>query len=777
MALQPLSPIEQLPDELLLDIFAYLDAASLAQAAATSSRIRDVALRDVLWTPFILHAFRLLSPPVRAAHVQPLESALPLWHPDFGLQADITHPPSWPTSDEFVRPESPISATTQEAETHQDQLDLSLFDGATSRYEVYIRFVRPSEPLLGWWASDLPFYGMVVRIILDLHFHSDGNGDTVAHGGEGLSYASATSNAVPSTNYVTRCSPSLVCQRIYPINRLQGLDSDMERWSDVTSFPMPSNPFVVSQGTSLRRSLAPIRNDLCEPGLRTENLWHLSWDDIQRGGVMPPDPTSASRSSSSANNVACASDGFHAHISSQSWLHSLKPHDDADRSSSSTIGGGHFNDDDADREEFFENEAEEIDQVLGAEDDPRNVNVRSLMVGPHRHTARSLEHRIDPLSSAVTMRANDDRDNGIVQVSMTPWQPYVHANERNAAFRQPPSFVVPLPPTLFPPPALLPAIRSPPWSRLNRVQIGISNIWETMSAQSRWLIQGEGTLIDSLAMTPAPPYRPWPIQAHTLEAEPRFFPIFNPQRASLMEKPKIKLRALEQEAATPASLASFGPEIRRNTSVSTSPAPIMFEHVKPPPQHDPAHVEFDWDAVEGLYSMTYGPHGIELLYIRARKLTSLDFEPDDRLPAWPAEPLLSSDDMYGHRGINRRSAARIGARVLEAVKVLGDPNIPRGQITWRAFIDDPGRSAVPWRPPPDGFRKHTPWPLRPALGNSSQEERSPGLILPAHGRVAGEGFVGPGWATALACVSSIDEIQVWWLPMFKISIAKKLIGV
>jgi len=198
--------------------------------------------------------------------------------------------------------------------------------------------------------------------------------------------------------------------------------------------------------------------------------------------------------------------------------------------------------------------------------------------------------------------------------------------------------------------------------------------------------------------------------------------------------------------------------------------------VAPPPEHDPAHVDFDWDAIEGLYSMTYGPHGIELLYVRARELTSLDFEPDDRLPAWPAEPLLSSDDMYEHTRISRRSAARIGARVLEGIKVLGDPNIPRGQVTWRAFIDDPGRSAVPWRPPPDGFRKHTPWPLRPPTAVSSQDERSPGLVLPAHGRVAGEGFVGPGWATALACVSSIDEIQIWWQPMYKISIAKKLVS-
>lgn len=81
LAADPSSPaaIEQLPNEVLLDILRYLDAASLARAAATSSRVRLVALQDVLWKPFISNAIHSLSPPVNGANIHPLESSLPLW--------------------------------------------------------------------------------------------------------------------------------------------------------------------------------------------------------------------------------------------------------------------------------------------------------------------------------------------------------------------------------------------------------------------------------------------------------------------------------------------------------------------------------------------------------------------------------------------------------------------------------------------------------------------------------------------------------------------------
>lgn len=787
-----LSAMEQLPHEVLLDIFAYLDAASLAQLSVTSSRIRQVALQDTLWKPFIDHAVKSLSPPVRGANIHPLESALPLWHPDFGLQADVIHPPSWPTLNEYVQQEAAEVPCRAEREP---ELELDLFQGAASLYQVYASFIRTAEPLLGWWASDVPFYGMVIRIVLDMHFNFEADEATTSTTIEASSGSSAPHRS--SSAGGTRRSPSIVCQRVYPTNRLQGLDGDMERWSQVAGFPMPSSSAVIGQGTILRRSLTQIRTDLCEPGIRTETLWHYSWHDAQRGGVLPAGfaaDASASSSSLDADHKTRGTGEIRAHISSQSWLRSLDPQDGPARPFRLARGGIPLETtDDEDDENMFEDEAEEIDRVLRRaaqapaffnfgfdleEDDPARTNLRQLMVGPHRHMVGNIEHRVYPLSGAVSTRSDDARGDGSVHVSSNDWQPYVDANQRNAAFAQPPSIVMPLPPTIFPPPALLSAIRSPPWTRLEKVQIGVSNIWETMSADRRWLIEGERLVINSLTMTPPPPYRPWPIQAHALESGPRFFPICNPSRTSELPKPVIRHSRTTAASTTPASLASFPSEtLGVASTASTSTEQVLYQHIAPPPQHDPAHVDFDWNAVEGLYSMTYGPHGIELLYIRARELTSLDFDPDDRLPAWPAEPLLSSDDMYEQTRINRRSAARVGARVLEAVKVLGDPNIPRGQITWRAFIDDPGRSGVPWRPPPDGFRRHTPWPLRPSQAVSGADERSPGLVLPAHGRVAGEGFVAPGWATALACISSIDEIQIWWQPMYKISIAKKLIGV
>ncbi|KAJ1603495.1 hypothetical protein NDA14_007182 [Ustilago hordei] len=798
-----LSAIEQLPHEVLLDIFFYLDAASLAQTAATSTRIRQVALLDVLWKQFVHHAIHSLSPPVQGPHIHPLESSLPLWHPDFGLQADVIHPPAWPTRNEYIEEADDEVAAWMLSAKPLGELDLDYFDGASSLYQVYIHFVRPCEPLLGWWASDVPFFGMAVRIILDMHFayydeeRTEASSQKTTSGG--LATAEAMSHQASSgSTGIKRKSPSIVCQRVYPTNRLQGLDSDMERWSQVTGFPMPSNAAIIGQGTILRRSLTQIRTDLCEPGIRTENLWHFSWRDAQLGTAAPKNPASSSASADLTSDLSkmAAGTDLRAHILSQSWLRSLNPHNRSGRLSLGNNGGDVDMDDDGSEHgeelDLDENEAEEIDRVLRRaaeapaffnfgfnleEDDAAHTNLRRLILGPHRHIVGNLQHRIHPLSGAVSTRSDEVQEDDRVQVSLSPHQPYIGAEQRNEAFRSPPSIIMPLPPTIFPPPALLPAVRSPPWSRLGQKQIGRSNIFATVRSEDGLLLEGKHLTIDSLTMTPSPPYRPWPIEAHALESGPRFFPIRNPDRSSLLSKPALKQPASEASSTILPSLSSFGPGISTSATASTSTDPVIYQHIAPPAYYDPAHPDFDWDAIEGLYSMTYGPHGIELLYIRARQLTSLDFEPDERVLAWPAEPLLSSDDMYEQTRISRRSAARVGARVLEAVKVLGDPNIPRGQVTWRAFIDDPGRSAVPWRPPPMGYRKHTPWPLRPPEAISNQDERSPGLVLPAHGRVAGEGFAGPGWATALACISSIDEIQIWWQPMYKISMAKKLIGV
>ncbi len=255
------SAIERLPNEVLIDIFSYLDAAALAHVAATCSLIRQVALHDGLWKPFVERAIHTLSPPVRGPAIHPLESTLPLWHPDYGMQADTIHPPSWPIAAEFVR--QPAGANGTGDTDDQAQLDLSLFKGAASLHEVYVRFIRPTESLLGWWASDLPSYGMVVRVVLDMHFtftdyHAVGHRAAAARS-EAIQIDAESPRGPPR-----RQSPSIVCQRIYPTNRLQGLDSDMARWSDVVGFPMPSSSAVIGQGTILRRSLTQIRTDLCE---------------------------------------------------------------------------------------------------------------------------------------------------------------------------------------------------------------------------------------------------------------------------------------------------------------------------------------------------------------------------------------------------------------------------------------------------------------------------------------------------------------------------------
>lgn len=705
----------QLPHEILLDIFAYLDPTSLARLSVTCSRIRKVVLQDALWKPFIMNALQHLSPPVRGPNIHPLKTALPMWDPAFGLQADVSHPPSWPKLDEYVQPHSAADASHNEHEPYW-----GLFPGATSLYQIYVGFIRTAEPLLGWWASNVSYFGMVIRIVIDMHFSYD------------------VEEASPAVKFSStkRRSPSIVCQRVYLTNRLRGLDSDMQRWSEVAGFPMPSNSSVTDQGTVLCRSSTQVRNDLCEPGIRTEDLWHFSWDDARCHGLVPAgiaQAYTANQDLSFWNQFARqVKRGYiQAHISSESWVRSIDPQEGSAPDFQMTSDG-----------------------ILVLDDDPEED------------------------SSAAFKHLDDAREKGMVRVSSSAYQPYLDVSQPDPVFAGLSRFPSLASQNIFPPPAMLSAIRSPPWSRLDKLQIGVSNIWETMSADHRYLIAGKGLMIDSITMTPPPPHRQWPVEVRLVEEVPRFFPICNPRRTSALPKPLISHSTCPAEAVSPVSLASLPTELSGTQPSSTSTGSIVYHHIKPSPQHDPAHLDFDWDAVEGLYSMPYGPHGMELLYVRARQLTSLDFEADERQTARPLEPLLSDDDIYNETRITR-DAVCVGARVLEAVKVLGDRDVHRGRVTWRAFIDDPGRSGVTWRAPPDGFRRHTPWPLRPPLATSSEDVRSPGLVLPAHGRVTGGRYEGEegGWVPALACISSIDEIQIWWQPMYKISVAKKLIGV
>lgn len=692
-----MSRLESLPSEILLDILSDLGLSSLVRVALTSRSIRQIALQDSLWKPFVHELVIHTSPPSTASHIREYCPSVPIWHPEHKSQTDIA--PFAPRLEEFV-----ADTTSLDHNADIKFLSLDLFPGAGSWYQVYTTFLSQFEPLLGWWASDVPSYGMVVRVILDV-FRTDD-------------------------------SPAFICQQVHLTNRLLDNHTDVELWRNVVGFPMPPGIIITGNGTSLLRNLTQIRTDVSETGIRTEELWSFSWKDA----------TDAARPQSAEQHGGQTA----AKIKSDAWVKSLASHEAPEPLS----------------EEDLEQATQDLIEV------PRR-RALNLGLAPDAITRRSLEdlgqllvetdvdatngekQLMYALSGIVSMRPQDgrNRDIGLVNLRRQPWQPYRNADESNASFSEGSIAILPQAPVIFPPPALLCAVRATPQSTLRKRTIGTSGIQEDLSAYSRYILDGREVLIDSLVMNPPPPFRPWPV--YGTGSVPRFFPLINPPRSSVLAKPRLT---------------------NSHTSSNVGEG-LEFEHTAPPPHLDPAYTGFDWSAVEGLYSMTYGPHGMELLYVRARALTLLDFGTDDSLPDWPAEPDMSTDAMYDHMRIDRRAAQRVGARVLEGIKVLGDPNIPRGQITWRAFIDDPDRSGVRWRAPPPGYRTHTPWPLRAPHNVDLTDVRSPGLVLPAHGRVAGEGFVGPGWAPALACISSVDELQIWWQPMYKVSVAKKLIGV
>ncbi|KAG8909335.1 hypothetical protein FRC01_007002 [Tulasnella sp. 417] len=115
----------------------------------------------------------------------------------------------------------------------------------------------------------------------------------------------------------------------------------------------------------------------------------------------------------------------------------------------------------------------------------------------------------------------------------------------------------------------------------------------------------------------------------------------------------------------------------------------------------------------GIYVAPYSAHGWEYLLVRVRELTEDDFQDtwpwegsmavapsdiqDTDEPNWenphnhlgpfstiqPTDP-LASDPMRVSRDHVRR-----GCKVLEGIKIMGDKNVPGGQRSFIAFLDDP----------------------------------------------------------------------------------------
>ncbi len=194
----------------------------------------------------------------------------------------------------------------------------------------------------------------------------------------------------------------------------------------------------------------------------------------------------------------------------------------------------------------------------------------------------------------------------------------------------------------------------------------------------------------------------------------------------------------------------------------------------------------------GYYAAPYSSHGIELLFVHIRALTDLDFQ-----VMWPWEGSMAEEadgdvedvqmNPSRHLGpfstifsnglappsrIQQRSI-RSGSRILEVIKLTGDENVPRGQRSIVAFLDDPlvspeqlqnaGIQLPRFRSSHD---PPIPWPILREVngGNLVESKLSPshGIDIPGRARVAGIRFTRPKWTECIVHVDSLSSFSVWW---------------
>ncbi|KAG8947461.1 hypothetical protein FRC04_010782 [Tulasnella sp. 424] len=210
----------------------------------------------------------------------------------------------------------------------------------------------------------------------------------------------------------------------------------------------------------------------------------------------------------------------------------------------------------------------------------------------------------------------------------------------------------------------------------------------------------------------------------------------------------------------------------------------------------------------GIYVAPYGEHGWEYLLIRVRELTEEDFR-----STWPWEGSLAvaPDDVtctttqpdwknpYHHLGPFSgirptkpfgetpvrvsRDHVRPGSRILEGIKITGDPNVPGGQRSFIAFLNDPlvGQDALqeaeetfPEVAPHRG--NELPWPFvsqpppTPEIVEECEESAyqqsffapERGIDIPGVMRIADTAFCHPQWTECVVHVEYKTKFTVAW---------------
>ncbi|QSZ35133.1 hypothetical protein DSL72_007998 [Monilinia vaccinii-corymbosi] len=150
----------------------------------------------------------------------------------------------------------------------------------------------------------------------------------------------------------------------------------------------------------------------------------------------------------------------------------------------------------------------------------------------------------------------------------------------------------------------------------------------------------------------------------------------------------------------------------------------------------------EYSPYQGIFVGDYSGHGTEFLLIDHRdgpfkydQSDILEQEEDESLEAWEA----------------RKKHARIYQGSLRAVKLTGDPNVPRGEITWIA--DDIGEK---------GFVRFG-------------EKTWPGArIVKSLGQIANVGFQNPKYIETQLIMISHDLLAQYWEPFGHISFFRRV---
>ncbi|CAE6462558.1 unnamed protein product [Rhizoctonia solani] len=189
---------------------------------------------------------------------------------------------------------------------------------------------------------------------------------------------------------------------------------------------------------------------------------------------------------------------------------------------------------------------------------------------------------------------------------------------------------------------------------------------------------------------------------------------------------------------------------------------------------------------EGVWVASYGEsHGCEFVHLHVRKINERDLNGQ-----WGSEACLASavtpsaqdvQVLFGLPEPPRLSLSsedvQVGNTIIEATKLTGDINVPRGVRTFVGFLDH--RDA--WSGPSENGdfvpRPSThPWPLAPgsvfqngipatALSVTLEEMKAQdvparGMTMPGLMRVSETGFFDPKWANATVHIASRREIRV-----------------